>query len=77
MIALIFLVLINDLQPIIVDMFFINQVNIFSWAIITMQNLYMICLDFTSFFYNTFIFIRNAICKKLFPLAVWKNIIIN
>lgn len=58
--ALTFLVLIDDLQAVVMDILFINQIDIFGQAIVPMQKLHMVGLYFAGLFHNTLVFAGNA-----------------
>ena len=55
------LILIDDLQMVVVDVLLINERDIFGHAVIPMEHLDMICLNFPSFLYNAFIIVSNAL----------------
>lgn len=70
------LVLVEHLQTVVVDVFFIQQVDVFGRAAVLPQHLHMIELDAARLFQNAVVRARDAVLKKARPLAVRKGIVI-
>ena len=63
-------ILINDLQPVVMDVLLIYECNILGRTVITGQDLYIILLYLPSLFHDMFIGIGNGIFEKIIPLCV-------
>ena len=70
------LILVDNLQTIIMNISFINQINISYRTIITCKQLNKIFLNNKSLLLYTQILISNLISKKIIPLLIAKHIII-
>ena len=68
------LILIDDLQEIIVDVLLINQRDVLGCAIIPLQYLHIIFLNFAGLFHNALIGVGNAIAEKPLPFVIRKLI---
>ena len=69
-------VLIDNLQPVVVDVLFIYEHNVFGRSIITSQYLDIIFLYFSCLFHDMLIGIGNGIFEKIIPLCIGKLIMI-
>jgi len=69
-------VLINNLQNIIMDIGFVDEIDIFFCTVITFQNLDMIFLDSSSLLSYTLIWIGNLCNEKMFPFLVAKLVFV-
>ena len=63
-------ILIDDLQPVIMDVLFIYECNILGKTIITGQNLDIVLLYLSGLFHDMLIGIGNGIFEKIIPLCV-------
>ena len=63
-------ILIDDLQPVVMNVLFIYECNILGRAVITSQDLDIIFLYLPSLFHNMLIGIGNGIFEKIIPLGV-------
>ena len=70
------LVLIDDLQPVVMDVLFIYECNILGRTVITSQYLDIVLLYLPGLFHNMLIGIGNSIFEKVIPLCVRKLIVI-
>ena len=70
------LVLIDDLQPVIMDILFIYECNILGRTVITSQDLYIILLYLPGLFHDMLIGISNGIFEKILPLCIRKLIVV-
>ena len=63
-------ILIDDLQPVIMDILFIYECNILGRTVITGQDLYIILLYLPSLFHDMLIRISNGIFEEIIPFCV-------
>ena len=70
------LVLVEHLQAVVVDVFFIQQVDVFGRAAVLPQYLHMIELNPARLFQNAVVCARDAVLKKARPLAVRKGVVV-
>jgi len=63
-------ILIDDLQPVVMDVLFIYECNILGRTIITRQDLDIILLYLPGLFHDMLIWIGNSIFEKVIPLCV-------
>ena len=63
-------ILIDDLQPVVMDVLFIYECNILGRTIITSQDLNIILLHLPGLFHDMLIWIGNSIFEKVIPLCV-------
>ena len=63
-------ILIDNLQPVVMDVLFIYECNILGRTVITSQDLDIIFLYLPSLFHNMLIGIGNGIFEKIIPLGV-------
>lgn len=71
-----FLILIDDLQTVVMDVFLINQIDILRSAIFAGQILNIVLLDLAGFLHDMFIRIGNLSFEEGFPLFVREAILI-
>ena len=71
-----FLILVDDLQTVVVNVLFVDQLNILRSSVIPAEYLYMIRLDGTAFFNDAFVGIGKGFCEETLPLAVSKGIVV-
>ena len=64
------LVLIDDLQPVVMDVLFIYKRNILGRTVITSQNLNIVFLYLPSLFHDMLIGIGNGIFEKIIPFCI-------
>lgn len=70
------LVLVEHLQTVVVNMLFVQQVDVFGRAAILPQHLHMIELNPARLFQNAVVCARDAVLKKARPLAVRKGVVV-
>ena len=70
------LVLVEHLQSIVVDVLFVQQVDVFGRAAVLPQHLHMIELNPARLFQNAVVYARDAVPKEARPLAVRKGVVV-
>ena len=70
------LVLVEHLQAVVVDVLFVQQVDVFGRAAVLPQHLHMIELNPARLFQNAVVCARDAVPKEARPLAVRKNVVV-
>ena len=75
-VCLFYLILVDDLQAVVMDVLFVDQCDIFGTAIIPMQYLHIIFLNLPCFFGNMLVGIGNYITEKLPPLRIGKLVVV-
>lgn len=70
------LVLVEHLQAVVVDVLFVQQVDVFGRAAVLPQHLHMIELNAARLFQDTVVCARDAVFEKARPLAVRKNVVV-
>ena len=70
------LVLVEHLQTVVVDVLFVQQVDVFGRAAVLPQHLHMIELNPARLFQNAVVRARNAVLEKARPLAVRKGVVV-
>ena len=75
-VCLFYLVLIDDLQTVVVDVLFVDQRDIFGTAVIPMQHLHVIFLNLPGLFGNMLVGVGNYITEKLPPLRIGKVVVV-
>ena len=70
------LVLVEHLQAVVVDVLFVQQVDVFGRTAVLPQHLHMIELNPARLFQNAVVCARDAVLKKARPLAVRKGVVI-
>lgn len=63
-------ILIQDLQTVVMNVLLIDQVNVLGSAIITLKDLDIVFLNYSSLFNNAFIGACDILIEKPFPLIV-------
>ena len=69
-------VLVDDLQAVLVDVFFVDQGDVFGAAVVPPQHLDEILLDLAGLFHNVFVGVGDGVDKELVPLAVGKGVVV-
>ena len=69
-----FFILIDYLQPVVVNVLFVNQGDIHGSAVLTGQVLHIIFLNFSGLFYDALIGIGNLAFEKAVPFLIRKLI---
>ena len=75
-VCLFYLILIDDLQAVVVDVLFVDQRDIFGTAIIPVQYLHIIFLNLPGLFRNMLVGVGNYITEKLPPLRIGKLVVV-
>lgn len=70
------LVLVEHLQAVVVDVLFVQQVDVFGRTAVLPQHLHMIELNPARLFQNAVVCARDAVPKEARPLAVRKNVVV-
>lgn len=70
------LVLVEHLQTVVVDVLFVQQVDVFGRAAVLPQHLHMIELNPARLFQNAVVCARDAVLEKARPLAVRKGVVV-
>lgn len=70
------LVLVEHLQAVVVDVLFVQQVDVFGRAAVLPQHLHMIELNPAHLFQNAIVCARDAVPKEARPLAVRKGVVV-
>ena len=68
--ALAYLILIDDLEAVVVDVFLVNEGNILGSTVVPAEHLHEVFLNLTGFFHDMLVGVGNGIVKELLPLAV-------
>ena len=68
--ALFHLVLVNDLQPVVMDICFIQQSDVFACAVVTRKNLNVVFVDATGLFLDSVVGAGDAGAIEPFPFRV-------
>ena len=71
-VCLFYLILVDDLQAVVVDVLFVDQRDVFGAAIIPVQYLHIVFLNLPSLFRNMLVGVGNYITEKLLPLRIGK-----
>ena len=71
-----FLVLVNHLQAVVVNVLFVNQLNILGSSVIPAEYLDMVGLNGAAFLCDALIGVGKSFRKETLPLAVAKGIIV-
>ena len=75
-VCLFYLILVDDLQAVVVDVLLVDQRDIFGAAIIPVQYLYIVFLNLSSLFGNMLVGVGNYITEKLLPLRIGKLVVV-
>ena len=70
------LVLVEHLQTVVVDVLFVQQVDVFGRAAVLPQHLHMIELNPARLFQNAVVCARDAVPKETRPLAVRESVVV-
>ena len=71
-----FLILIDDLQAVIVNILLVNQRDVHRRAVLTGQILNIVLLNFSGLFHDTLIGIGNLAFEKTVPFLIRKLIVV-
>ena len=71
-----FLILIDDLQPVVVDVLFVNQGDVHGRTVLTGQVLHIIFLNFSGLFHDALIGVGNLAFEKAIPFLIRKLIVV-
>ena len=75
-ICLFYLILVDDLQAVVMDVLFVDQCDIFGTAIIPVQYLHIVFLNLPGLFGNMLVGVGNYITEKLPPLRIGKLVVV-
>lgn len=71
-----FLILVDNLQSVIVDVLFVNQRDVHGSPVLTSQILHIIFLNFSGLFHDAPIGISNLAFEKAVPFLIRKLIVV-
>ena len=69
-------ILIDDLQTVVVNVLFVDELNILGSSVVTAQYLYMVGLDGTAFLNDALVSVGKRFREEAFPLAVRKGVVV-
>ena len=75
-VCLFYLILVDDLQAVVVDVLLVDQRDIFGAAIIPVQYLHIVFLNLPGLFGNMLVGVGNYITEKLPPLRIGKLVVV-
>ena len=75
-VCLFYLILVDDLQAVVVDVLLVDQRDIFGAAIIPVQYLHIVFLNLPGLFRNMLVGVGNYITEKLPPLRIGKLVVV-
>ena len=75
-VCLFYLILVDDLQAVVVDVLLVDQRDIFGTAIIPVQYLHIVFLNLPGLFGNMLVGVGNYITEKLPPLRIGKLVVV-
>ena len=75
-VCLFYLILVDDLQAVVMDVLFVDQCDIFGTAIIPVQHLHIVFLNLPGLFGNVLVGVGNHITKELPPLRIGKLVVV-
>ena len=75
-VCLFYLILVDDLQAVVVDILLVDQRDIFGAAIIPVQHLHIVFLNLPGLFGNMLVGVGNYITEKLLPLRIGKLVVV-
>ena len=75
-VCLFYLILVDDLQAVVVDVLFVDQRDVFGAAIIPVQYLHIVFLNLPSLFRNMLVGVGNYITEKLLPFRIGKLVVV-
>jgi hypothetical protein len=71
-----FLILVDDLQAVVVDVLFVQKVDVLGRTVISLEYLDVVVLDLSGLLDNAFIGVGYAFSKEPFPFAFGKGVVI-
>ena len=75
-VCLFYLILVDDLQAVVVDILLVDQRDIFGASIIPVQHLHIVFLNLPGLFGNMLVGVGNYITEKLLPLRIGKLVVV-
>ena len=75
-VCLFYLILVDDLQAVVMDVLLVDQRDIFGTSIIPVQHLHIIFLNLPGLFGNMLVGVGNYITEKLPPLRIGKLVVV-
>ena len=75
-VCLFYLILVDDLQAVVMDVLFVDQRDVFGAAIIPVQHLHIVFLNLQGLFGNVLVGVGNYITEKLLPLRIGKLVVV-
>ena len=69
-------VLVDDLQPVVVDVFLVQQGDVFGSAVVSAQHLDEILLHLAGLFHNVFVGVGQGFMEKAVPLTVGEGVVV-
>ena len=74
--AAVFLELIDDLHPVIMDVLLVDEIDVFGGTIVPTENLHVVGLDFSGLLDDSIVAGRDTFLKEPFPLTIGKRVFI-
>ena len=75
-VCLFYLILVDDLQSVVMDVLLVDQRDIFGASIIPVQHLHIVFLNLPGLFGNMLVGVGNYITEKLLPLRIGKLVVV-
>ena len=69
-------ILVDNLQPVVVDVSFIHQLDVLAGAIVSFKDLHIVLLETAGFLHNAVIGIGNAVAEESLPLRIREGIVV-
>ena len=70
------LVLVDDLQMVVVDVLFVQQIDVFAGTVVLAQHLHMVALYLAGLFHDALVGAGNAILEETLPLRVGEGVVV-
>lgn len=71
-----FFVLVDDLEAVVVDVFFVDEEDVFGGAVVSAEGLDVVGLDFAGFFYDSVVGCGDCAGEELFPFGVGEGVVV-
>lgn len=70
------LILVDDLEPVIVDVLLVDEGDVLGGAVVPAEYLHEVLLDLSSLFHDVLVGVGDGVLEELLPLAVGKLVIV-
>ena len=75
--AAIFLILVDDLQEVVVDVLTVNKVDVLALARVGLQQLFVVCLlYFECLLFDAVVLVRYALIKETLPFCICEGVVV-